>query len=175
MKGEQSRNQFISSRMLLRGMMEQLGYEKGSWKLRHHDNGQPWIELLGDSAVNQLYVGIAHTRSRVLVGVSKERALGVDLEKMGRTVPEQLKKRILSVENDYFEKTLNVLKLWTIKEAILKLSGEGLRLGMNRVTITGSAGSSFTGYFKNRLQEIMPFSVTCSEVKKHWIAVATYA
>ena len=89
------------------------------------DRGKPYF------AHGMLHFSISHTKSHVFCVLS-ERPVGLDAEKMDRAVNLRLAEKILSpAERIRFEKAADkqaaLLKLWVLKEAAVKLTGEGLR------------------------------------------------
>ena len=89
------------------------------------DRGKPYF------AEGTLHFSISHTKSHVFCVLS-ERPVGIDAERMDRAVNLRLAEKILSpTEKNRFEqaqdKQAALLKLWVLKEAAVKLSGEGLR------------------------------------------------
>ena len=89
------------------------------------DRGKPYF------AEGTLHFSISHTKSHVFCVLS-ERPVGIDAEEMDRAVNLRLAEKILSpTERIRFEqaqdKQAALLKFWVLKEAAVKLSGEGLR------------------------------------------------
>ena len=89
------------------------------------DRGKPYF------AEGTLHFSISHTKSHVFCVLS-ERPVGIDAERMDRAVNLHLAGKILSpTERIQFEqaqdKQAALLKFWVLKEAAVKLSGEGLR------------------------------------------------
>lgn len=77
------------------------------------------------------HFSISHTKRRVFCALS-EAPIGIDAEEIDRQINLQLAEKILSpAERARFEaaqdKRLALLKFWVLKEAAVKLSGEGLR------------------------------------------------
>lgn len=78
-----------------------------------------------------LYFSITHTKRRVFCALS-EKPVGIDAEETDRKVDLRLADKILSpAERQAYEaapdKRAALLRLWVLKEASAKLSGEGLR------------------------------------------------
>ncbi|USS87159.1 4'-phosphopantetheinyl transferase superfamily protein [Fructilactobacillus cliffordii] len=74
---------------------------------------------------------ISHSADLVLVAIS-DRPLGVDVEKVKPVQLKRLKRAFTVAELAYLEKlpaarqSLTMLRLWTVKEAVLKETGAGL-------------------------------------------------
>lgn len=78
-----------------------------------------------------LHFSISHTKHHVFCALS-DRPVGLDAEEMDRKADLRLAERILSAsEKRYFDaaadKQACLLRLWVLKEAAAKLTGEGLR------------------------------------------------
>ncbi len=89
------------------------------------ERGKPYF--LNDT----LHFSISHTKAHVFCALS-DRPVGLDAEEMDRNIDLRLAAKILSEsEKSRFEaaadKRTALLKLWVLKEAAAKLSGDGLR------------------------------------------------
>ena len=89
------------------------------------DRGKPYFPE------EKLHFSISHTKHRVFCALS-ERPVGIDAEEMSRPVNLLLADKILSpAERQRYDrapdKPAALLRLWVLKEAAAKLSGEGLR------------------------------------------------
>jgi phosphopantetheinyl transferase len=78
-----------------------------------------------------LHFSISHTKRRVFCALS-EKPVGIDAEEMDRRVSLRLADQILSpgeraLYDAAEDKRAALLRLWVLKEASVKLSGEGLR------------------------------------------------
>ena len=124
----------------LRRLAEETGHQ-GAWKLLEElyreetgedlppvvrtERGKPYFP---DSPY---YFSLSHT-PRHAVCVLSDRNVGVDAEETDRRVNPGLAGKILSVpERERVERSddprLALLRLWVLKEAVAKLTGEGLR------------------------------------------------
>jgi len=89
------------------------------------DRGKPYF-VTGD-----LHFSISHTKAQVFCALS-DRPVGLDAEQTARKIDLRLARKILSEpEMRRFEaaedKAAALLRLWVLKEAAAKLTGEGLR------------------------------------------------
>lgn len=89
------------------------------------DRGKPYFE---DSP---LHFSISHTKNHVFCALS-ERPIGIDAEEKNRDINLKLADKILSpAEKARFDaapdKRTALLRLWVLKEASVKRTGEGLR------------------------------------------------
>lgn len=88
-----------------------------------------------------LEFNLAHSADALLVGISRQQPIGVDLESPRRTRP------VLRLAERYFdaielralaalpesERQIAFLRLWSCKEAVLKALGRGIGFGLNRL------------------------------------------
>lgn len=89
------------------------------------DRGKPYFE--GDP----IHFSISHTKGHVFVALS-DRPIGIDAEETDRQINLRLAEKILSpAEKARYDaaadKRAALLKLWVLKEAWVKYTGEGLR------------------------------------------------
>ena len=115
-----SRKQSVAAYLLLQKiLMEYYGATLES--LRFSENGKPYLEC-GPQ------ISVSHTDNYVCVGVSFS-PVGVDIEQL-RDFDEKIAKRYFSkAENQYISKDNSIFrffKLWTVKEAIIKLEGTSI-------------------------------------------------
>lgn len=91
-------------------------------EIRIAERGKPCFAQSG------LHFSISHTKKHVFCALS-ERPIGIDAEEKDRTVNLKLADKILSdSEKRRFDGTREaLLRLWVLKEAAAKFTGEGLR------------------------------------------------
>jgi 4'-phosphopantetheinyl transferase len=126
MKNEARRNSFTAGRVVLRKLLsEELGVSPVDVPLTVLDSGRLGCE---DS---DLHLSLAHS-GQLAVAAASERNIGFDLEAI-RPKPSSLLNYILADEEREHIKALDLdgdLSLflcWTVKEAVLKANGTGLR------------------------------------------------
>ena len=78
-----------------------------------------------------LHFSITHTKHHVFCVLSNH-PIGIDAEEMGRNIRSELAEKILSPEEylrwqDAADPHLALLRLWVLKEAYYKMTGDGLR------------------------------------------------
>ena len=157
--------EYLSSRLLLKKLSGELGVVKGDFRILKDDLGQPY----GQDRSQQYYVSIAHSTEDIFCGITENDAIGVDLEPVDRSVPERLRPRILHPgENDLFGR-MDLIRLWTIKEAYIKLRGQGLRMNMTHVLVT--KGSSD---FEVELNNDKTAKICSFQAGNNWLAIAYY-
>lgn len=89
------------------------------------ERGKPYF------CTGNLHFSISHTKGHVFCALS-DRPVGLDAEEMDRPIKLHLAQKILSEpEKHRFEAAVDkrdtLLRLWVLKEAAAKLTGEGLR------------------------------------------------
>lgn len=113
-----------AGRQLLARMFRELTGEDLP-EIRIADRGKPYF------ADNSWYFSISHSKRHVFCALSRRR-IGIDAEERDRVVNPALAEKILSA-NEYAryiraeDKSLALLRLWVLKEAAAKATGEGLR------------------------------------------------
>lgn len=93
--------------------------------IRITDRGKPYFEN------SPYHFSISHTPKHAFCVLAKEN-VGIDAEEADRSINLRLAEKILSPGEalrfaEAEDKRLALLKLWVLKEAAAKLSGEGLR------------------------------------------------
>ena len=99
---------------------EQLGAE-----VLYEKNGKPYTE--------KAPVSISHSGEFVLVGINKKE-IGVDIEIIKPFDSRLIKRYFSKNEEDYLKCYKDFFKVWTVKEAYLKLTGEGLK-GLSKLNV----------------------------------------
>jgi 4'-phosphopantetheinyl transferase len=103
------------------------------------DHGRPRFAGAG------IDYSVSHTRSWVLIGVVSEGLVGIDLDTApsGRTVDKLIPKTLTPREQNVLARTPEderpaaFVRLWTRKEAAVKLAGRGLAAGLNHMDAGG--------------------------------------
>ncbi|MGM0589395.1 MAG: 4'-phosphopantetheinyl transferase family protein [Bacteroidota bacterium] len=128
------------------------------------ESGRPYIPLKDQT----LQVGISHSRDTILVAISDQQ-IGIDLESVQRETDDRLRNRILDPKERNELKSVETIRLWTIKEAVLKLRGTGLRFAMNNVVLIRKSEDQFETKIQN--DSILIHS---HQIDDFWVAVATH-
>jgi len=156
--------EYGTSRLVLKTMArEQLGVSE--FYIYKDELGQPF----GVSGAKKYHVSIAHSNDTVFCGISEDEAIGVDLEPVDREPSQKLRQRILHPDETNVLADIETIRLWTIKEAFIKLRGQGLRLNMNEVRVD-KHGEQFTVEINNdKKAKICSF-----RTENNWLAIAHY-
>lgn len=165
-KNENRKREFICTRRLIKEMSNHIGYLNSDLSIKKDKLGKPY----GMANGRHIFLSIAHSRDLVACGISETRDMGVDLEPVDREIHKGLEKRILHPEEYADIKNQELLQIWTIKEALVKLEGGGLRTNLNEVLISKLEENEYSGRFNNdKTARICSF-----EHNHHWISVAYY-
>lgn len=134
-------------------------------ELKKEVNGMPYV-LLTDGT--SLHLSISHTKTHYWVTLGGPNRIGLDAEIASRNVNEALTKRIQH-PNEPLALRIPAIQLWTIKEAVLKLIGTGLRTPMNKVNIVRVTDILFQTKAKDRQIRIVSQMNT-----GHWLSHAFF-
>jgi len=140
---ERDRQRFVARRALLRRILgEQLGVEPASIRYRRTANGKPALVDADGPAFST-----SHADGLAIVALATQGDVGVDVERL-RSMPdaldiarrffavrelEHLGAQPASVRSEAF------LRLWTAKEACVKVLGRGLSMPLDGFVVSGHA------------------------------------
>jgi 4'-phosphopantetheinyl transferase len=127
------RRRFIASHAMLRMILgKYLGREPAAPAFEYDERGKP--RLAASFGPSGIFFNLSHSHDMALVGVAQNRRIGVDIEFIRplsnmeattrRYFSEIEAEMIADLPPDHREK--NFFKFWTIKEAYLKATGDGL-------------------------------------------------
>lgn len=158
------RREYLATRTLIAKMVESMGLKYSAFRLQKDILGRPY----GTYNKQQFYVSIAHSRGKVLSAISLTRPVGIDIEPVDRKVPEALRNRMLNETEAPLLQQETTLRIWTLKEALVKLQGNGMRTNFDEWTIKPASGNQFIAKFNNdKSARICSFSH-----EKNWLAIA---
>ena len=165
-KSRNRKSEYINTRHLVKGLASKFGYLKSDFKIKKDEMGKPY----GENDNEHLYLSIAHSSHYVICGLSDSRDLGVDLEPLNRKVHQGLKSRIFHPDEEDEIRSLPLIRIWTIKEALVKLHGWGLRTNLNDLLLKKVGDTEFSTIFNNdKSARICSF-----QHNEHWVSVAYY-
>lgn len=157
--------EYLTSRLVLKGLAENFSMNADQFVILKDSLGCPY----GTDHKDEYYVSIAHSNHNVFCGINDRGPIGVDLEPVGRRVPSRLMRRILHPADAELLAEMDPIRLWTLKESLIKLEGQGLRLNMNEVQIQQNTEGFFVELNKNKTAKICSF-----ETNDNWLAIAFY-
>lgn len=158
--------EYVTSRLLLQRLANKLGAHEDEFSVFKDKLGQPF----GAIESQKYYISIAHSRKRVFCGITESRAIGVDLEPVDRKVSTKLKRRILHPDEAGLFSEMDTIRMWTMKEAYIKLRGQGLRLNMNQVQVKQKGDEFFIEINNDKRAKICSF-----QVDNNWLAIAYFS
>ena len=123
---------FLISRVLVKTVLaDKLGISPYEIKLQLHPNGKPFVQ--GSKAV---YFNITHSADVIILAVTEEGEIGVDIEQVDREFEwrrvdsvldlseiEWIKEKELTDSSSVYQR---FFQIWTLKEAYIKCTGEGM-------------------------------------------------
>jgi len=162
---DRRRREYVASRVLIKQLASEWSTPGDEFEILKDALGRPY----GMHKSDRYFVSIAHSRDTVFCGISPDAAIGVDAEPVEREIPEQLKRRIVHPQETNELLSLDTIRIWTIKEAFIKLEGQGLRLNMNQVQVRKVGTDFFVEINNDKIAKICSF-----QSKDHWLAIAYY-
>lgn len=163
---EQRRQEYLATRHLIMKMSKHAGLTSGRLLIQKDELGKPF----GLYQDKHFYLSVAHTDTKVLCALSKQTDVGIDIEPADRDVATRLRKRILHPNEAESLKGIPSIRLWTIKEAAVKLLGCGLRTNLNEIIICPDKEADFLVRFNDeKTAKIRSF-----RYKGYWISVARF-
>lgn len=160
------RREYEFSRILFRRLAETAGMEAGELRILREEGGRPYGEYRG----SRVHLSLTHTDRRIACVLSGRGEVGLDMEPVDRRVVPGLRDRMLHPGEATALEKVDTLRIWTLKEALLKLHGLGLRTNMNQVRLSPDGEGRFEATFNNEMR-----SKICSFTHDgHWVALAYF-
>lgn len=135
------RQRYVITRALVRTMLSRYAPRAPhEWTFEANPHGRPHIANV-EGPVCGLVFNVSHTRGLVVLAVTRERALGVDVEHQDRAVSPGVLERFFAPAEAAAIRALPVeqqgrrlLQHWTLKEAYIKARGMGLAIAVRQVS-----------------------------------------
>ena len=110
----------LKSWMMLNELLEQVGYNRiESDEFRYNPNGKPYIE-------EGPHFSISHCKAGIAVAVD-EHPIGIDIESIRHADAEVIARTMNKVEQQQIKTDRDFTRLWTQKEAVVKMQGVGIQ------------------------------------------------
>mgnify|MGYP003683129697 CR=1 FL=1 len=140
---ERHRHQYLVARALVRTVLSLYveNVSANDWIFEKNEYGKPFIvnKCPRTEKVIPIYFNLSHTENMLVLAISKNQKIGVDVENISRSCDE------LDIANSFFSSieieqlyTLPLDKqhdrffdLWTLKEAYIKACGKGLSIPLH--------------------------------------------
>ncbi|MDF1741771.1 MAG: 4'-phosphopantetheinyl transferase superfamily protein, partial [Verrucomicrobiales bacterium] len=157
---EKDRRQYVVARGSLRHLLGSLlSIEAGAVEFAYGSFGKPFLKA--EAGAGGAYrFNLAHSGTHILIGVSPNLEIGVDLEALspGDVRMAPLIRNICTPneaawvkELDGQAKELALSRLWTAKEAILKAIGSGFQIPPDQVEIVEPVLQGLRGSYRTRI------------------------
>ncbi|HID74736.1 MAG TPA: 4'-phosphopantetheinyl transferase superfamily protein [Planctomycetaceae bacterium] len=131
------RHQYLVTRALVRSVLSCYGpHPPEAWTFGRNAYGKPFV---GDPPLPGVAFNLSHTRGLVICGVTGAERIGVDVERLDRTVEFlQLAQRFFAPGEAAAvaatrppERPWRFFQFWTLKEAYIKARGMGLSIPLD--------------------------------------------
>lgn len=138
------RRRYLVTRALVRTVLSRyVDLAPTQWEFRTNPYGRPEIANVGLPG-GQIAFNVSHTHSLIIMGVTRRRALGVDVENVqSRTVSLGIAAQCFAqVEVETLARTPAELRqqrffeFWTLKESYIKARGMGLSLPLSKFSFS---------------------------------------
>lgn len=159
----QRRAEIITSRILLKDLAGMAGMDRGTFHVEKDEEGRP----TGVDGTKKIPVGISHSNRHVLCALYLNGAVGLDIENVNRRMPQKLTTRILAPSEFDLLDEQPLVRIWTIKEAVLKQQGLGLYAGMPNVVLRQMDDHHFHAEFYRKRFKVYSLSNDAA-----WIAIS---
>ncbi len=155
---EKHKKRFIAGRGLLREILgAYLNRKPDQIAFAEDKHGKPMLKE--SPGTESLYFNLSHSDDAALYAVSRDYAVGVDIE-LNRPLrdQEQLAKRVLH-SNEWgrwqalpeTQQTAALYRSWTQKEAVIKLTGEGMSREMHSIDLSAGAHAAVVPWVVHEL------------------------
>lgn len=104
---------------------KEIVFEKLNTQVLYKESGKPYTDKTN--------ISISHSGEFVLVGIN-EKEIGVDIEVIKPFDSRLIKRYFTENEKNYLKSYSDFFKVWTVKEAYLKLTGEGIK-GLSKLNV----------------------------------------
>jgi phosphopantetheinyl transferase len=159
---ENRRKEHVSSRKLFSDLLGELNISNSTVELKKMELGKPFGQL-GDKI---LHTSFSHSADWVVCAMSLSLDIGIDCEPMQRKVNPRIFERILDNTEKYILEEVSHLSIWTMKEAVVKCIGTGIRTSLQKYPLMKN-GDRFYVEWENSKINIVPF-----EWDNHQLAIA---
>ncbi len=131
------RHRYLVTRVLVRTVLSKyFPISPTQWSFSTNSYGKPVVANEID-ALTKLSFNLSHTKKIVMLGVTTNNALGVDVENV-RSAPLQIADRFFSPmealslrSSPVADQNEKFFRYWTLKEAYIKACGKGLSIPLN--------------------------------------------
>jgi phosphopantetheinyl transferase len=161
--GDLDRSESITGSMLIKKMAQQyMKIPKIDVFTQRYEKPKAYVDE------KEVSVSFSHTDHALVAAISRECIVGIDMERTGRNVHQRLTSRMKHPdESESLYEEMEPIRIWTLKEAALKMIGTGLRKPMNSLIIEQNDHSLFNVQFDDgKLAKICSF-----QHQHYWISI----
>jgi len=108
--------------------LENVPYPELLSKVAFEDRGKPFIPN------SEIYFNLSNTNGIVVLAIS-DQPIGIDIEKLRQPKPLIYKRVFCNEEVDFISSAEDFTYLWTRKEAVVKLFGGGISMGLKEFSV----------------------------------------
>lgn len=163
-KNDKRKAEYLSSRHLFRYVLKRAGLDADKTTIQKEEGGKPYAVYQN----RRLHVSFSHSNEIVMCAVSLSLDMGVDTEPIHRKIRPELLKRILNEREFESLSGDDPLRLWTVKEAVVKCLGTGLRTNLRDITLNREEENLYSVRFNNDIS----FEICTFQQLNHQIAIA---
>lgn len=149
---QRDRDRHVVTRALLRTVLASIVGDRPEWlQFATGPYGKPFLQHDSDIG-RRLSFSLSHTDDLVMLAVTQDHALGIDVENTRRQAPlDVVRRHFAEVEVKAFEALVHPWQqtdlfwsCWTLKESLIKATGEGLHTPLDRFGFTFDAHDRVT-------------------------------
>lgn len=161
---ERRKHEYLTSRMLFRELLSETDWDYPEIKLEKNDMGKPVVIPMESG----IHISFSHSNELVVCAISRAYDIGVDVESKNRVINERVVRRILSEREWEIYTQEDPIKLWTVKESLVKSLGTGFRTNLNQLEVTLRQNNQFSAV----LDEDVKLMGVYMEVNNHGLSIA---
>lgn len=158
------KKEFMAGRYLVKKMASGTGLDSDKLNINKDEEGKPVAKYQGKA----YYLSISHSEGEIMCGLSADISIGVDIEPAGRQITTELRSRIMSDDELKTLQGVNTLRVWTMKEALLKLHGKKLDSSLRECVINPGDLDIYQAEVKKQVKA----KVFSLKHENYWLAVA---
>ena len=134
---QKRKNEHYSSRKLFAELLIEMDVQPEQVTLKKHELGKPYAEV-GKETV---FTSFSHSDDWVVCALSRKYDIGVDCEPLSRDINPRVFDRILGDSERLLLGDVSPLAIWTMKEAVVKCLGMGIRTSLQKFQLQKKEGN----------------------------------
>lgn len=158
------KQEFLVGRHIAKKIAADIGLKAEDLTIDKDEEGKPVANYQG----RQYFISISHSDEQVMCAFSSDLSIGIDIEPTGRQITTELRKRIMSENEVTTLQGVNTLRIWTMKEALLKLYGKKLGSSLKECLINHSDTDIYEGEVSGHIKA----QIFSEQYDNYWMAVA---